>query len=99
MPETQDGNQIEQNQIAQFERAYKFRSSLRHLIRVLSREPREAKPFTRRHLGSDKIEPVTKAKYKAGVIPSGTGLARRLAVDPWRIHTGRCSAIQLGFII
>jgi hypothetical protein len=28
MPETQDGNQIEQDQIAQFERAYELRGGL-----------------------------------------------------------------------
>jgi hypothetical protein len=26
-------------------------------------------------------------------------VARRLAVDLWRVHTGRCSAEQLGFTI
>jgi hypothetical protein len=26
-------------------------------------------------------------------------IARRLAVDLWRLHTGRCTVQQLGFII
>ena len=39
--------------------------------------------------------PATGAQRKKAIV----AVARRLAVDLWRIHTGRCSAVQLGLTI
>ena len=50
-------------------------------------------PIRKRLLVLAKGAPATGAARKKAIV----AVARRLAVDLWRLHTGQCTAEQLGF--